>query len=217
MPTTVIDALIQWGPPYLCLFALLWALWKSARWVAWRLFDDESGLLVNFFGKLGEALEKISQANDTVIRTLSDQNTAIKIVERRLSDIAARSMNEGEMAHLVEILMQELPVPLAQVSESGDFLRTNRPLRDLLGYSGEELEGLRFQDVTPSAADVAADVEQCRRLVQGVASFRMEKSYRRKDGSDVYAALYVFRFPTRGAFRFFVSCIIPLHPPHGLR
>lgn len=217
MPTTVIDALIQWGPPYLALAFLLWALWKAAKWIGLRLFDDEDGLLTNFFKKLHTALDSQSAANQTVIRTLGDQSTSIRIVERRLADIAAMALSENETSHLVEILLSELPVPLAKVGETGEFLRTNRPLRDLLGYSADELASMKFQDVTPSPADLAADVEQSRQVVAGLVSFRMEKAYRRKDGSDVYCALYVFRFPTKGTFRFFISCVIPLHPPHGLR
>ncbi len=217
MPTTITDALIQWGPPYIALGLLLWGLWKAAKWIGQRLFADDGGLLTNFFAKLHVALDKQAEASETVIKALADQSVAIRMVERRLTDIAAMGMSESETTHLVEILLSELPVPLAQIGEGGDFIRTNRPIRDLLGYSGEELSGMTFQDVTPSAGDLAADVEQSRRVVQGMPSFRMEKSYRRKDGSDVYCALYVFRFPVRGNFRFFVSCIIPLHPPHGLR
>lgn len=217
MPSSLWDAVIQWGPPYAILAVLLWGLWKAAVWIGGRLLGDE-GLLTLFFTNLSAAIKSLTESQETVIRVLSDQTASIQTVERRLSDIAAMHLSETETSHLVEILLSELPVPLAKVSESGDFLRTNFRLRDLLGYSGDELAGMRFQDVTPNAGDLAADVDQSRRVVQGlIASFRMEKAYRRKDGTDVYCALYVFRFPTQGNFRFFVSCIIPLNPSHGLR
>lgn len=217
MPTTFSEAVIQWGPPYFALACLIFGLWRAGKYLAGRLFDDEKGLLTRFFEKLHDALDKQSLASETMIKSIADQSSAIGIVERRLNAIAAMAMSEEEAGTLVDILMNEIPVPLSQMAEDGTFLRTNRPMRDLLGYSGEELTSMKFEDVTPSAGDMAAGVEQCRRVVQGLVSFRMEKSYRRKDGAEVYCALYVFRFPTRGNFRFFITCIIPLHPPHSLR
>lgn len=217
MPTTLTEVVIQWGPPYVALFLLLMGIWKAARWLANRLFDKKEGLVTNFFEKLHTTLDHQAEASKTVINALSDQSTAIGIVERRLSAIAAMALSDGELSHLVEILMSELPVPLTQIAEDGTFLRSNRPLRDLLGYSEEELIRMKFQQVTPSASDMAAAIEQTKRVVDGMLSFRMEKSYRRKDGADTYCALYLFRFPVRGPFRFFIACIIPLHPPHTLR
>jgi PAS domain S-box-containing protein len=83
------------------------------------------------------------------------------------------------------------PVGIAHVSPDGRWLRVNGRLCTILGYQGEELLDLRFQDLT-HPEDLAADLDQALRTVAGEqSSYRIEKRYIRKDGTSVWAEVRV--------------------------
>lgn len=73
----------------------------------------------------------------------------------------------------------------------GRFLRVNRRLCDLLGYSGEELLERCFQDLT-HPQDLEADIGKINGLLNSCAnSYTIEKRYRHQDGSYFWANLTV--------------------------
>ncbi|HEX6372863.1 MAG TPA: PAS domain S-box protein [Longimicrobium sp.] len=83
------------------------------------------------------------------------------------------------------------PVGIAHVAPDGRWLRVNGRLCTILGYGGEELLDLRFQDLT-HPEDLAADLDQALRTVAGEqSSYRIEKRYVRKDGTSVWADVRV--------------------------
>ncbi len=83
------------------------------------------------------------------------------------------------------------PIGMALVAPDGHWLRVNRSICELTGYSGEELMGRRFQDIT-HPDDLEEDERNVARLLRGEAStYQMEKRYFRKDGSIVWAILSV--------------------------
>lgn len=85
--------------------------------------------------------------------------------------------------------IEESPIGMALVALDGRFIRVNRVLCELLGYSPEELIRLRFQDIT-HPEDLDADLAQAARLLEGdIDRYQLEKRYVRKDGSIVEAAL----------------------------
>lgn len=219
----VFDQLVEWGPPYLALGVLIFGIWKAAKWVGAVLFnpetdDEKGGLITRWMTKQEAFLDQSMASQRQILALLGEQSTAISVVERRIYEISARTSNEGEANALIEIFMNDLPVPLSQVGEDGTFVRTNQALQTLLGYTAEELAGMKFHDVTEEPDDLEADIEASDRVRSGdLESYRMEKTYHRKNGTGIYCALYVFRFPVRGRFRFFVSCILPLSDSHSLR
>jgi len=87
------------------------------------------------------------------------------------------------------------PIALAHVTPDGQWIEVNQRALDLLGYSREELLGLRFPAFT-HPDDVAADRAGRARLLAGeIPQHRIEKRYIRKDGSIVfvYASVSVLR------------------------
>lgn len=83
------------------------------------------------------------------------------------------------------------PIGMALVAPDGHWLRVNRSICELTGYSVEELMGRRFQDIT-HPDDLEEDERNVARLLRGEAStYQMEKRYFRKDGSIVWAILSV--------------------------
>lgn len=126
------------------------------------------------------------------VNRLNDPDVRAIIVNYR--DTAARQRAEAaleENERLHRSTFDRAPIGIAHTSLSGRFLRVNRCLCDLLGYSTEELTRLDFTTIT-SSDDVQQDVEAMSRLVSGeVDRYSREKRYRRKDGALVLVNLTV--------------------------
>src|SRR3546814_2248493 len=88
-------------------------------------------------------------------------------------------------------LLNDSPVGFALVSTDGRWLRVNRAISRLLGYSPEELSKLNFQKLT-HPDDLEADLQLVDDLIAGRReNYRLEKRYVRKDGSIVWGLLSV--------------------------
>ena len=73
----------------------------------------------------------------------------------------------------------------------GDFVNVNRCFCEMMGYSAEELLQLSSHDITHRDF-IAADSEKLEQISSGaVTSFSREKLYRRKDGSYMWARVFV--------------------------
>jgi two-component system cell cycle sensor histidine kinase/response regulator CckA len=72
---------------------------------------------------------------------------------------------------------EEAPIGVALVLPDGRWLKVNRALCDLVGYSEAELLALTFKDIT-FADDLDVDRENMRRLLAGeIRSYKVEKRY----------------------------------------
>jgi len=92
---------------------------------------------------------------------------------------------------LFEAAFQHAAIGMALVGLDGAFLKVNPALRDLLGYSEQELLSRDFQAIT-HPDDLQADMELLHQLLaRAIPSYRMDKRYIRADGSQVWAHLNV--------------------------
>lgn len=86
---------------------------------------------------------------------------------------------------------ENAPIGIALVALNGDWLRVNRSLSAMLGYTEAELMGRTFQDIT-HPDDIDADVDNVRRMIAGeLRTYEMEKRYVRADGKVIWALLAV--------------------------
>lgn len=82
-------------------------------------------------------------------------------------------------------------VGMAHLAINGKWLRVNRKLCEITGYSEAELLELSFQGVT-HPDDLGRDLDQLKELVAGrLASYHTEKRYIRKNGEIIWVALAV--------------------------
>ncbi len=103
---------------------------------------------------------------------------------------------------------EQAAVGIAHVGLDGRFLRVNRRLCEILGYTQAELMRLTFQEITaPDYLD--ADLANVHKmLAKELATYTMEKRYVRKDGSLVWANLTVsLAQEPNGEPRYFISVI----------
>lgn len=215
-----IEQAVEQPWPFFSLL-LLWGLWKSGRWIAGTLFDEDGGLIPDFFegiredsaemkktisGVAKQQAETLGAFRVDIMGALAGNEAAITSMERQLVNAIQSAPDDRE---LFEILFTENPIPICYVQEDGRFSRVNYACEDFWGYSAGELSEMKFQEVTVKG-DVEADLENAERVKSGAMSrYRMSKTYVRKDGEHVEADLHVFRYPQKGVFLHFISIIIP--------
>jgi PAS domain S-box-containing protein len=104
--------------------------------------------------------------------------------------VAVTQHREGSVASL-RSTFEHAAVGVAHVALDGRFLRVNRKLCDILGYSRDELLRQRFQDLT-HRDDLEADLALLKRAIASeIATFTMEKRYIRGNGEIIWADLTV--------------------------
>jgi two-component system CheB/CheR fusion protein len=103
---------------------------------------------------------------------------------------------------------EQAAVGMALVAPDGRWLRVNRKLCNIVGYSHEEMMGLTFQDIT-HPDDLEADLAYVRQMLAGeITTYAMEKRYIRKDGSLVWINLTVALTHTpEGQPDYFISVV----------
>jgi len=107
--------------------------------------------------------------------------------------------------------MESSPVGMALVSTDGGWLKVNKALCEMIGYSEKELLQTDFQTLT-HADDLDADIEQLKQTLAGeISSYSMEKRYIRKDGEIIWGLLSVSLLrDEHGNPRHFVSQILDI-------
>lgn len=82
-------------------------------------------------------------------------------------------------------------IGMALVGIDGSWLKVNRSLCEILGYSEQELLGMKFQQIT-HLEDLEADLNYVKQLIRGeIRSYEMEKRYIHKRGHLVWVLISV--------------------------
>lgn len=99
-------------------------------------------------------------------------------------------------------------VGIARVGLDGRWLRVNRRLCRIVGYTEPELLASTFQDIT-HPDDLDADLQQVQQLLAGeIAEYEMDKRYRHRSGREVWVALSVALVRTHdGRPDYFISVV----------
>jgi diguanylate cyclase (GGDEF)-like protein/PAS domain S-box-containing protein len=125
-----------------------------------RVLRDESGRVVEAH---------------TTVRDISDRMAARKAIE----EAEARFRSTFE----------EAPIGMAITAPDGHFIRVNRALGRLLGYSSAELEGRHVMTVTHPEHHADDKAAMAAMAAGETDSFRTEKRYLHANGEAVWAAL----------------------------
>ena len=96
-----------------------------------------------------------------------------------------------ENEELFRATFNQAAVGIAHVATDGKWLRINRKVCDIVGYTEDELRQLTFKDIT-HPDDVEVSIENVRRALSGkVKSYSLEKRYIHKNGTIVWANVTV--------------------------
>jgi PAS domain S-box-containing protein len=111
-------------------------------------------------------------------RNLSDRKRA---EAERLRTTERLRQSEEQFRQLFEAA----PIGVTIVALDGRFVRVNRALCLILGYTAEELERMSYQEITPPE-ELPASSQLRERVYRGEADrYRLEKHYIRKDGTRI--------------------------------
>lgn len=143
------------------------------------------------------------------VRLYRDEEGRVTGNEGFVRDISERMRSQEALCESEEtnrITFEQAAVGIAHVAADGRWLRVNDRLCDIVGYTREEMMGLRFYDVT-RPDDMNLTQVLIRQILAGVAdSFSEEKRYIRKDGSTLWVHLTVSLVRNaEGEPRFFVA------------
>ncbi len=131
----------------------------------------------------------------SVAKILRDSNGSALRVVGVLQDITERKLAEEALRRselYFRALFEQTAVGVAVTdAQTGEFLKVNQRLSEILGYSPHELNGVTFKTIT-HPDDVSISIEAMNRLLSGeIFNFVLEKRYLRKDGSTVWTTLTV--------------------------
>ncbi len=103
---------------------------------------------------------------------------------------------------------EQAPIGVALVAPDGRWLKVNRAICDMVGYSEAELLARTFQDIT-HPEDLEVDLENVRRMIAGeIHTYQMEKRYIHARGHCVTVSLNVSLVRDgQGEPRYFISQI----------
>jgi PAS domain S-box-containing protein len=109
---------------------------------------------------------------------------------------------------LFQNAFEHAAIGMALVAPDGKWLRVNRSVCEITGYSEPELLQLSFQDIT-HPDDLDLDLANVRKILANeIDSYQMEKRYLHKNGAIVWVLLSVSLVrDEEGGPRFFISQI----------
>jgi PAS domain S-box-containing protein len=111
---------------------------------------------------------------------------ATDVTERKQAEEALREAEE-----LFHSAFDNAPIGIAVSQPDGHYLRVNRALCEILGYSEEELRATTFQALTYPEDNEASMAYVDRLLAGEIDKYSLEKRYVRADGRPVWVSLSV--------------------------
>src|SRR5688500_4095496 len=97
----------------------------------------------------------------------------------------------GGVGHLLLATYEQAAIGIAHLTLAEDWISVNQRFCDIVGYSREEIMGMRIDDFT-HPDDIAVRQDLISRVGDGeLAGYNIEKRYIRKDGSLVWVHLPV--------------------------
>ncbi|HWG91348.1 MAG TPA: PAS domain S-box protein [Candidatus Thermoplasmatota archaeon] len=148
-----------------------------------------------------------SHRSNLVVRVKAERD--LQAANERLSLVdESKTARLRESEEQFRLALENAPIGMALVAPDGRWLKVNRALCDIVGYSQQELLSKSFQDIT-HPEDLEADLGLVKRVLAGeLRSYQLEKRYLHRDGHAIWILLSVSLVrDTTGEPRYFISQI----------
>jgi len=143
---------------------------------------------VSFVARDGTVIESEVVSVAIVFEGANAVVTLIRDISRRVAAERALRESEDRFAKAFE----HSPHGMAFVSLEGRWLRANRALCQMVGYTEEELRDLTFKDIS-HPDDLPDDLEHIRAMIAGKSQgYNKVKRYYAKDGKLIWVCVDVF-------------------------
>ncbi|CAD5989116.1 putative diguanylate cyclase DgcE (plasmid) [Planktothrix tepida] len=145
---------------------------------------------IPFFDAAGNLLYAILAFQDITKRRQAER--ILTDYSRELEhQVAERTQELQRSEERFRSAFEDAPIGMALVALQGQFIRVNRSLCHILGYSQEELLTKTFPEIT-HPDDVATNLEQVQRVIAGeINIYQVQKRYLHQQGHIVWALVNV--------------------------
>lgn len=162
--------------------------------------------------KAKDGSQKILEILDVPIVNMEGYISGIESIAQ---DITIRKTAEEKLSkseQKLSAILSHAAIGIDLVDAEATIFFANDHMANMLGYSKEELIGLKINDIThPDDSDLSH--EYLNKLSQGeVGQYRIEKRYQRKDGSEFWADLSVRpMFDAAGSISHVIGVILDIN------
>lgn len=130
---------------------------------------------------------------------------------RDLSEVGAEQSEAYIAKEFFQKTFVDAPVGMMMTDGEGRYIRVNRAMCEFTGYSESELLSMRYGDLTDPEDAAQEDLAAQNPTGARYQSFQIEKRYRRKDGCEVWALVFVLRiFDASGAVLYRAGQVIDI-------
>jgi PAS domain S-box-containing protein len=139
--------------------------------------------------ELVAALESTSNTADSTLRRVfgsTNRNIDVQEILQRSAVFEAALRESGER---FRVTFERAPIGVGHVSVEGRLLRGNRKLREILGYSEDEVRDLALGDISYPADRPALATQFAKVCAGEIDAYSVETRQVRKDGSVVWVNL----------------------------
>ena len=142
-----------------------------------------------------QAFVGIATVTALVVAAARSQQRSAEEAETNLREVLSAQRRQGEALREAEErfrgAFENAAIGMALVGRDGRWLKVNRAVCEIVGYSESELLARSFQDIT-HPDDLDADVDGLQRMLsREIRSYRSDKRYIHRDGHVVWITLSV--------------------------
>lgn len=156
---------------------------------------------------LGRDTMVVAAIRDMTLRQNAEEK--LRALSSALEQRVAERTAEIEQANTVfRATFEQASVGMAHIAPSGEWLRVNQQLCEIVGYTRQELANLTFQNIT-HPDDLNADLRLMYKVLAGdIPSYAIDKRYVHKDGRIVWINLNVALVrDLHGAPQYFIAVV----------
>ena len=151
-----------------------------------RLRSEQQRIASELERRVAERSMELATINERLRKEIADRNLKEEKLRLNKEELRVAHMQMTRSEERWRSVFQNSAIGVALTDPDGWFIATNPAYQKMLGYTQEELQQLRFLDIT-----IKEDRDQNWMLIEELfggkcQQFQIEKQYRRKDGSGVW-------------------------------